>query len=195
MTNWNAQYRPIRTVLIWKPPLHKIWPIGNLGGNSLYSRQPPFVLGANFQFSTRGCISLVCKLFTWIKSLLFHISDWEILLTALRRKRYFGQECSEEHSGGRKGSTKPFFQVSCWKTSSTPIPICPLSRTYLAHLFPYKLFLVLVPSMLSALWGHCPSWHRLQKLFMGSLSLKTVFSKLPAILPLNLQKPDSSDLQ
>lgn len=65
-TNQNTWYPPIRTiwfrsietVRMWKPHLHKIELIGNLGRNFFYKRQPPLCLSrAHFQFLPEVAVS------------------------------------------------------------------------------------------------------------------------------------------
>lgn len=68
LTNQDSAKWTNHTVQTWSLHLHKNRPIRDQGGNFLYSL-PSVSMGA-LSASLGDCISLVCKLFTWIKFLL-----------------------------------------------------------------------------------------------------------------------------
>ena len=69
-----AWFQPVRPVCMWKPHLHKIGPVGNLGRSLLYKRWAPLCHGGvHFQFTPEASFLWFANSFTWIRSLCFPV--------------------------------------------------------------------------------------------------------------------------
>lgn len=101
----TAQFRPIRNVCFENLICIKWTKLGKLGKNLMKDAPPPpapCLSGRYFWSSTRGCVSMVCKLFTWIKCLL-SAPRWEFLTF------YRGNHCPGDGMHHSHGCLKHFF--------------------------------------------------------------------------------------
>lgn len=106
----DQSHWPIKTVQIGKLNLHRIRPIGNLGGDFLYKREPPRSLcGANFQSPLEAEVMFpVCGLFTWRSPFLSCLFIWRnsflSFLQCLAHSRFHWNRANSQYFNDYKKS-------------------------------------------------------------------------------------------